>query len=186
MAAGRVREGFGPLLEKKLTVYGSRVESVRVVGDDAEAIARAIRLTAQGGAELLFVTGGMAVDPDDVTLDGILRAGTELEFFGVPMQPATLLLLGRWEGIPLFGVPAGVLFDPYTALDRLLPWVLAGVWPDRESVMRMGSHGMLAPGHGGDHGHGSVIREDEGTRTGRAAVTMDASERTMGGDTQRG
>lgn len=153
VAAGRIPDAFGPLLSRKVAEYGSRVGRVIVVPDDPEQIAAAIREGVHGGARLVFVTGGMAVDPDDVTLDGILRAGTELEFFGVPMQPATLLLLGRIEGVPLFGVPAGVLYDPYTALDRLLPWVLAGVWPHREEVMRMGVDGMLGTG---DHHHGGV------------------------------
>lgn len=147
VASGRIPDAFGPLIVDKLAAYGSTVDQVVVVADDPDGIAAAIRLLAGTGVTLLFVTGGMAVDPDDVTLDGILRAGTELEFFGVPMQPATLLLLGKLDDIPLFGVPAGVLFDPYSALDRLLPWVLAGVWPCREDVMRMGSHGMLTAGH---------------------------------------
>lgn len=164
VASGRIPDAFGPLLTRKLADYGSRVGRVRVVTDDPGRIADAIREGVAEGARLVFVTGGMAVDPDDVTLDGILRAGTELEFFGVPMQPATLLLLGQIDGVPLFGVPAGVLYDPYTALDRLLPWVLAGVWPHREEVMRMGVQGMLGSGAGHRHqsSHATVAPGTDG------------------------
>lgn len=150
--AGRIDDAFGPLLADKLRAYGSTVADVRVVGDDPDAIARALRELRAAGHDLLFATGGMAVDPDDVTQIAIRRAGTEVRFAGVPMQPATLLLFGTLGGVPLFGVPAGVLYDPYSALDRLLPYVLAGHLPTRDEVLEMGVGGMLAIGHG----HGVV------------------------------
>jgi hypothetical protein len=146
VAAGRVPEAFGPLLQAKLGAYGSRLGRVQVVGDDADAIARAV-VEAAGRSPMVFVTGGMAVDPDDVTQKAIRQTGAQVEFAGVPLQPATLLLLARLGEAAVWGVPAGVLYDPYTALDLLLPWVLAGVWPRREEVLRLGVGGILAPGH---------------------------------------
>lgn len=146
--AGRVADAFGPLLADKLAAYGSTVTDVRVVGDDPDAIARALRELREAGHDLLFATGGMAVDADDVTQAAIRRAGAEVRFAGVPMQPATLLLFGTLDGVALFGVPAGVLYDPYSALDRLLPGVLAGLLPTADEVLEMGVGGMLASGHG--------------------------------------
>lgn len=145
--AGRVQDGFGPLIRSKLEAYGSTVGGVRIVGDDPEAIARALREMAAAGHDLLFATGGMAVDADDVTQAAIRRAGVAVRFAGVPMQPATLLLFGTLDGVPLFGVPAGVLYDAYSALDRLLPYVLAGRLPTAEEVLGMGVGGMLGGGH---------------------------------------
>ena len=146
--AGRVADAFGPLLTTKLAEYGSTVAQVRLVGDDPEAIAAALGELVGAGCELLFATGGMAVDADDVTQAAIRRAGAEVRFAGVPMQPATLLLFATLGGVPLFGVPAGVLYDPYSALDRLLPYVLAGRLPTADDVLAMGVGGMLGAGVG--------------------------------------
>lgn len=161
VAAGRVKDAFAPLLRDKLAVFGTELAEVRIVGDDRTRIAQAIRSLHAKGLDLLFATGGMAVDADDLTQAAIQEAGVEVRFAGVPMQPATLLLFGMLEGVPLFGVPAGVLYDPYSALDRLLPYVLAGVMPTAEMVLGMGVGGMLG---GGGHRH-----ERPGTGTPAAA-----------------
>jgi hypothetical protein len=152
VAAGRVPDAFGPLLADKLSAFGSELVERRVVGDDPEAIAAALVELRQIGLDLLFATGGMAVDADDRTQAAIRAAGVEVRFAGVPMQPATLLLFGTLRGTPLFGVPAGVLYDRESALDRLLPFVLAGELPSRDQVLGMGVGGML----GGGGGHRSV------------------------------
>ena len=151
VAAGRIQDAFGPLLREKLSRYGSELAKVEIVGDDRDAIAKAIRGLRAQGLDLLFATGGMAVDADDLTQSAIRQAGVDVRFAGVPMQPATLLLFGTLEGVPLFGVPAGVLYDPYSALDRLLSYVLSGILPTAEMVLAMGVGGML--GGGGGHRH---------------------------------
>jgi len=162
VAAGRVTDAFGPLLGEKLAAFGSTVASVKVVADDADAIAATIRSAAQA-ADLVFVTGGMAVDADDVTQSAIRRAGVDVRFAGVPMQPATLLLFGTLGTVALFGVPAGVLYDKTSALDRLLPFVLAGHLPTAAEVLRMGVGGMLAAA-----GHGHAAPAGSGVPGGRA------------------
>ncbi|MCL6596113.1 MAG: molybdopterin-binding protein [Firmicutes bacterium] len=159
VAAGRVPDAFGPLLAAKLSAYGSTLARTLVVGDDAGAIAAALVALRAEGYDLLFATGGMAVDEDDVTQAAIRRAGAQVRFAGVPMQPATLLLFATLDGTPLFGVPAGVLYDPYTALDRLLPFVLAGHLPQAEEVARMGVGGLMAAA---GHGHGGASARGHG------------------------
>lgn len=150
--AGRIEDAFGPLLAAKLAPYGSSVGSVRLAGDDRRVIADTLRQLAVDH-DLLFATGGMAVDADDVTQAAIRLAGVDVRFAGVPMQPATLLLFGTLGDVPLFGVPAGVLYDRYSSLDRLLPYVLAGHLPTADEVLGMGVGGMLgAPAAGGRHG----------------------------------
>jgi hypothetical protein len=144
--SGRVKDAFRPFLEGRLTALGASLASSALVGDDPDAIAQALRAMADS-VDLLFVTGGMAVDPDDVSAEGIARAGGRILFRGVPMLPGSLLTGGILADRPLLGVPAGVLFDAFSALDVVLPWVLAEGMPDPERVLQLGVGGLNAGGH---------------------------------------
>ncbi len=140
VATGRIRDEFSPVIRAKVEAFGSRVVRQVRVPDDADAIARAIRDVA-GPSELVLVTGGMSIDPDDATPAGIRRAGASVERYGAPVMPGVMLLLAYLEAKPLIGVPACALFYPTTALDLLLPRLLAGE--------RVTGDDMAALGHGG-------------------------------------
>lgn len=71
----RVRDGFAPVITEKVESFGSRVIALEYVPDDAESTARIINKMISGGANIIFVTGGMSVDPDDVTPNAIRLSG---------------------------------------------------------------------------------------------------------------
>ncbi|MCL2459537.1 MAG: molybdopterin-binding protein, partial [Desulfobulbus sp.] len=74
---GRIEDRFEGVLREKLTALGSTVGPVRFAPDDPELIAAAIGACLAEGAELVVISGGMSVDPDDVTRLGIGLAGAE-------------------------------------------------------------------------------------------------------------
>lgn len=79
------------------------------------------------GTELIIVTGGMSVDPDDQTPKAIRDAGTNIVTYGTPILPGgAMLLFGYLDNIPVFGLPANIIFAPTTAFDLIIPRVLAG------------------------------------------------------------
>ena len=63
----RIRDGFGPVITEKVEAFGSSVLGLDFAPDDAEIIAAKIKKMAGDGADIIIVTGGMSVDPDDVT-----------------------------------------------------------------------------------------------------------------------
>ena len=103
---GLIEDQFEPILRKKIAHIGSRVREVCFASDDAELIATQIKKLIQSGADLILCTGGMSVDPDDVTRTGIRKICSDLNYYGAPVLPGSMLMIGYAEEIIVLGVPA--------------------------------------------------------------------------------
>ncbi|MGE5058037.1 MAG: molybdopterin-binding protein [Betaproteobacteria bacterium] len=145
---GRIKDGFGPVVTKKVNELGSALESVKLAPDDADVIAEDIKEAKQAGADVILVSGGMSVDPDDKTPEGIRKSGAVVETHGFPVLPGSMFLMAYLGDTPVMGLSGCVLHDPFTAFDMLLPRLLAGEKITRAEIMAMG-HGGLQRKH--DH-----------------------------------
>ncbi|KKM11931.1 molybdopterin-binding protein [Clostridiales bacterium PH28_bin88] len=138
---GRIKDRFGPVVRRKLEPFGSEVFRQVLVPDDAERIAAAIRELVTAGAEMVITTGGMSVDPDDVTPLGVRQAGAELVTYGAPVLPGSMYMIAYLGDIPVMGLPGCVMYAKTTIFDLVLPRVMAG-----ERIIRSDLVGL---GHGG-------------------------------------
>ena len=145
---GRIKDGFEPVVRKKVGEMGSDLADKKLATDDPEQIAQLIREAHQAGAELILVSGGMSVDPDDQTPEGIRRSGAQIESHGFPVLPGSMFLMAYLDKTPILGLSGCVLHDPFSAFDILLPRLLAGEIITRADIMAMG-HGGLQRRH--DH-----------------------------------
>ena len=123
---GRIKDGFGPIVTQKVGELGSTVESVKLAPDDPDVIAADIKNAKQAGADIILVSGGMSVDPDDKTPEGIRRSGAKVETHGFPVLPGSMFVMAYLGETPVMGLSGCVLHDPFTAFDALLPRLLAG------------------------------------------------------------
>ncbi|RKP44820.1 molybdopterin-binding protein [Cohnella endophytica] len=139
---GRIADKFGPAVKAKLEELGSEVAEQRFAPDDRHTIVNDIHYFLQQGYDMIIVTGGMSVDPDDRTPGAIAEAGTDIVSYGTPMLPGSMLLFGYLRGVPIFGLPGCVMHDPYTSFDVLLPRVLAGIPILKEDIVVMGYGGL--------------------------------------------
>ncbi len=139
---GRIKDAFEPVLRKKLDAIGSEVAAVRFAPDDVEKIAAAIRECLAEGADLIVTSGGMSVDPDDVTRLGIARAGATDIVYGTPVLPGAMFLSATIGTVPVLGLPACGMFHKITVFDLVLPRVLAGQQITRETIAAMGHGGL--------------------------------------------
>jgi hypothetical protein len=146
--SGRIKDGFEPVVRKKLVQMGSDLADKKLAPDDPDQIAQLIKNAHQGGAELILVSGGMSVDPDDKTPEGIRRSGARVESHGFPILPGSMFVMAYLDATPVLGLSGCVLHDPFTAFDILLPRLLAGERISRNDIMAMG-HGGLQRKH--DH-----------------------------------
>lgn len=139
---GRIQDKFGPKVEEKLSVLGSRVIEQRLSPDDSETIVQHIRYFADQGVDMILLTGGMSVDPDDRTPGAIKRAGADIVSYGTPMLPGSMLLMAYLKEVPVLGLPGCVMHDPYTSFDVLLPRICAGERIAAEEIADMGYGGL--------------------------------------------
>lgn len=138
---GRIEDRFEEVLRAKAKALGSQILLVRRAPDDKAAIAHEIGECIADGAELIVTSGGMSVDPDDVTREGILAAGASDVAYGTPVLPGAMFLSGMIGKIPVLGLPACGMYHKITIFDLILPRILTGE--------KIGRHEFAELGHGG-------------------------------------
>lgn len=138
---GLIEDRFAPILTEKVRALGSEIHGVEFAPDDTQAISEAIRSLLRRNCSLLLLSGGMSVDPDDVTRHAIRLAGATELHYGAATLPGAMFLVAYLGGMPLLGVPACGLYHGITVLDLVLPRILAGE--------RIGKKELAFLGHGG-------------------------------------
>lgn len=139
---GRIQDKFEPVVRRKLAAYPSEIVSVTLCDDDLDGIVAAARKHLEHGADLLIFTGGMSVDPDDLTPTAIRALGAEVVSHGVPAQPGNMTLVAYLGPVAILGVPGAAISLPTTIFDVLLPQVFAGDNFTKEDLVRLGSGGL--------------------------------------------
>ena len=137
-----IEDRFVTVIQPKLEAFHCPILRVAFTPDDPAFIARTVRSLIEEGAELLVTTGGMSVDPDDVTRIGVLQAGAKSILYGSAVLPGAMLMLADVDGIPVIGVPACGLYHDRTIFDLVLPRVLAGEMLTHRDLAAMGHGGL--------------------------------------------
>ncbi|MFF7338992.1 molybdopterin molybdotransferase MoeA [Streptomyces sp. NPDC008163] len=128
---GLIRDALGPMIGPWVHALGAEVTPPQRLGDDAEALWKAL---TDSGADLIVTTGGTAAGPVDHVHRVLGRIGAELLVDGVAVRPGHPMLLARLpsDGPWLVGLPG----NPLAAVSGLLTLAgpllggLAGRTPD--------------------------------------------------------
>jgi len=139
---GRIEDRFEEVLRAKVKALGSEIFLVKRAPDDKAVIAKEIVESIQQGAELIVTSGGMSVDPDDVTRDGILAAGAIDVAYGTPVLPGAMFLCGTIGKVPVLGLPACGMYHKITVFDLILPRILSGQKIGRREFAELGHGGL--------------------------------------------
>jgi molybdopterin molybdotransferase len=114
---GAVRDAVGPLLGAAVPGYGGVLVAVRLVPDDAGALAAAV---AAADADVVVTSGSTSVGHADLLPAVLAGLGAELLVHGVDVRPGHPQLLARLpDGRPLVGLPG----NPLAALSALVTLV---------------------------------------------------------------
>ncbi len=143
----RIEDKFGPVIIEKMKHYHCDVMGQTFVPDDKEMIKAAIREWLDKGAEMVFCTGGMSVDPDDLTPSAIKEIGGEIVTYGTPVLPGAMFLLSYYydeagREIPIMGLPGCVMHAKTTVFDLILPRILAGEHMTLRNIAAFGHGGL--------------------------------------------
>ncbi|MFT5700086.1 MAG: molybdopterin biosynthesis enzyme [Desulforhopalus sp.] len=143
--SGRIKDGFGPVLKRKFGELGSTIEDQVFVSDEIEMTVAAIRSFKEQGVDLIAVTGGMSVDPDDQTPSAIRATGAEVVSYGAPTYPGAMFMLAYLDGVPVVGLPGCVMYHKASIFDLVIPRILAGEKVTRRDIVAFG-HGGFCEG----------------------------------------
>ncbi|MGL5655590.1 MAG: molybdopterin-binding protein [Fusobacteriaceae bacterium] len=139
---GRIEDKFSPVIKRKVEEYGSEVIHHYYSKDDKEMIKDCAKKLLDMGAEILIFTGGMSVDPDDLTPSSIMEMGGELVTYGSPVLPGAMFLLSYLNNLPMMGLPGCVMYAKRTIFDLVLPRVLTGEKLNMDEIARLGNGGL--------------------------------------------
>lgn len=139
---GRINDKFGPLLSSKLEYYNAQLVGQTNCPDDMGEINKAISDYLNAGADLIMVTGGMSVDPDDLTPKAIKNTGARVVAYGVPVQPGNMFMLAYLDNAAIMGIPGGAIYNKISILDAVLPKVFTGEIMTKDDFIAMGEGGF--------------------------------------------
>jgi molybdopterin biosynthesis enzyme len=140
--AGLIQDRFAPVLKDKVEAFGSETIGVRYAPDDPDRIALLIGQMIDSGAQLVMVSGGMSVDPDDATPRGIALSGAQVETYGAPVLPGAMFMIAYHGDVPVIGIPACGMYFHTTILDLVLPRLLTGERLKRKDFIALGHGGL--------------------------------------------
>lgn len=143
---GRIKDTFTPVLEEKLSEYGAKMAEHVTLPDNHEEITKAILSMIEKGVDLVLVSGGMSVDPDDKTPLAIKNTGARVVSYGAPVLPGAMFLLAYYEKdgktIPIMGLPGCVMYAKRTIFDLVLPRVMADDPVTKDELAALGEGGL--------------------------------------------
>ena len=139
---GRIKDKFEPVVRAKMKQYPCEIVGVTICDDDLDMIVGAAKKHLENGADFLIFTGGMSVDPDDLTPTAVRQLGADIVTHGVPSQPGNMTLVAYLGDIPVLGVPGAAISLPTTIFDVLLPQIFAGQKITREELTGLADGGL--------------------------------------------
>jgi len=142
ISKGLIKDEFDQYVGKKVTDYGCEFVKKIIVPDDPQSIANAVLDLKKLGCELILTTGGLSVDPDDVTKLGVKKSGARMVAYGSPVLPGAMFLYALLDNTTILGLPACVFYHPTTIYDLILPRVLAGEKITNNEIADMGHGGL--------------------------------------------
>ncbi|WP_331496566.1 molybdopterin-binding protein [Romboutsia sedimentorum] len=138
----RIADKFGPVIKDKLEKFGCEVIGQAICEDNKESIKKAINDFVNQGAQLICCTGGMSVDPDDVTPSAIKETGAALVTYGSPILPGAMFLLAYYGEVPIMGIPGCAMYNEITVFDIILPRILIDEKLTKLDIAKYGHGGL--------------------------------------------
>ena len=138
---GIIEDKCIPILTKKLENFNVKVEKSIILPDDKSLIKNKIIEFAEN-FNLILITGGTSVDPDDETKQAMKEVNIELVQEGSPLQPGNNLTIGYLKDIPVIAIPAAAIYFKITSFDIFLPQVLAGKRIEQKDLAELSVGGL--------------------------------------------
>jgi len=139
---GRIKDAFGPVIKRKFEAFGSEIIEQKIVDDKIEMITEAIQSFLKQKVDVIVCTGGMSVDPDDVTPTSIKQTGAEIIQYGSPVLPGSMFLVAYHKSTPILGLPGCVMYSKQSVFDLMLPKILTGEKITRDDINKLGHGGL--------------------------------------------
>lgn len=111
-----------------------------------EDLALAIIRASTRKIDILLILGASAIcDRSDVVPSALVEAGGSTTYFGMPVDPGNLMLIGDLGSMTVIGMPGCVRSPALNGLDLVLDRLVAGLDVSPSDIQAMGVGGLLRP-----------------------------------------
>jgi molybdenum cofactor cytidylyltransferase len=173
-----ILDGTVEVTQARIEALGGTLLPARRCAHTEAAIEAELRALLDAGADLLLVAGASAVvDRHDVGPMAIIRAGGDIQHFGMPVDPGNLICLGHIGHRPALVLPGCARSPKLNGIDWVLSRLFAGLAVTGADIAGLGVGGLLKdvdarpqPRAKGQHAVAGAARH----RPGIAAVVMAA------------
>jgi molybdopterin molybdotransferase len=155
---------------------GGVAVSLPIAPDDAAALQELA--AAATGIDLLVTTGGASVGEHDLIREALGETGLVLDFWQIAMRPGKPLMVGKFRGTPMIGLPGNPVSTMVCAMLFLKPAIekLSGIEP-REPTLQKARLGaaLKANDRRQDYLRATLTRLPDGTLEARPFGKQDSS-----------
>ena len=94
--------------------------------------------------DILLILGASAIcDRSDIVPSALAEAGGSITYFGMPVDPGNLMLIGALGSMTVIGMPGCVRSPAFNGLDLVLDRLVAGLDVMAADIQAMGVGGLL-------------------------------------------
>ena len=144
---------------------GAVVAGLEIVGDDPRRIGARLRAVRDRGADIIVTIGGASVGDHDHVHRVLSAEGVTLDFWKIAMRPGKPLMVGRWDGIAVIGLPGNPVSSLVCAHVFLRPLVARLAGRAYEAPLREARLAAAMPANGDrrDYVRARLSRDEDGT-----------------------
>ncbi len=128
-------------IENRMAGLGGTICEVIPVAHEEEALCRA--LGRAKGDIVLILTGSATSDIGDTGPQALIKAGGEVQRFGLPVDPGNLLFFGHLKDKPIIGLPGSARSPVLHGADWILSRLACGIAVTDRDIAAMGVGGLL-------------------------------------------
>lgn len=140
---GRKEETSSLFLKSYLEQFGQEVFIREILPDNENIIKEKGTEAIKKGANIVVYIGGMAVDPDDRTVDGIKLMEVELVRYGIPVFPGQTFLISYRGETSVIGIPSSVAFyKGNTSFNIIMPVLLSQYKLTKSEIINLAEGGF--------------------------------------------
>jgi molybdenum cofactor cytidylyltransferase len=138
--------GAGPAkgvdaIENRMKALGGCLHELITVPHEEAALAAA--LGRAKGDIILILTGSATSDIGDTGPQALIRAGGNVQRFGLPVDPGNLLFYGTFGSVPVIGLPGSARSPVLHGADWILSRLACGIEVTDADIAAMGVGGLL-------------------------------------------
>ncbi len=139
----KILDKTSKVLRQRLESCGSKLGEEIRVPHSVEGVVQGLDTLLEKHDGIILFGASAIADMNDIIPTAIRVSGGVVDYFGMPVDPGNLLLIGKLDARPVIGAPGCARSPKENGFDWVLHRIQAGVSVSAEDIQAMGVGGLL-------------------------------------------